>query len=166
MAGVGPDPWQQADPWGWQQAANMYRPQPEPYPASTATATATGREEAGIPPPPSSWEDGEQQGRQSRNYVNGGDTPASNEPAPQRIIHDVPPTWDGSEPERLCGPYLKSLQGWINTTRAQKTQMGMTILHYAHGDLKVIINELEVEELTAVNGAQLVFDHIKKEYHE
>ena len=38
----------------------------------------------------------------------------------------------------------------------------MTILHYAHGDLKVIINELEVEELTAVNGAQLVFDHIKR----
>ena len=120
------DPWQHgADPWGWQAAATLYRPaevQPEPYPASAATVRRA--EESGIPPPPSSWAEGERQERPSRNYVNGGNTPAAVEPAPQRIIHDVPPTWDGSEPERLCGPYLKSLQGWINTTRAQKTQMG------------------------------------------
>jgi len=42
----------------------------------------------------------------------------------------------------------------------------MTILHYAYGDLKLIINELDVEALTAEDGGQRVYDHIKEAYGE
>ena len=34
-----------------------------------------------------------------------------------------------------------------NTTRTLRTQRGMTIVHYASGDLKLIINELDVDAL-------------------
>ena len=58
----------------------------------------------------------------------------------QRIIHDVPPVWDGKDPDSQAEPYLKLLDGWLATTRTLNTQQGMTILHYAAGDLKLIIN--------------------------
>ena len=88
------------------------------------------------------------------------------EPPSQRIIHDVPPVWDGVNPEKQLAPYLKSLKGWLSTTRAQKTQHGMTILHYAAGDLKAIIDGLDVDELTSADGGMLVYTHIQKEYQE
>ena len=66
----------------------------------------------------------------------------------QRIIHDVPPVWDGKDPDNQAEAYLKSLAGWLATTRSMKQQQGMTIMHYAAGDLKTICNELDVEQLT------------------
>ena len=69
------------------------------------------------------------------------------EPPAQRIIHDVPPVWDGKDPDNQAEPYLKLLSGWLSTTRTLKTQRAMTILYYAAGDLKLIINELDVEVL-------------------
>eukprot|EP00973_Karenia_brevis_P062994 8756884-Karenia_brevis.AAC.1 len=64
-------------------------------------------------------------------------------------MYDIPPVWGGENPETELDPYLKLLKRWLATTRTQKTQRGMTILHYATGNLKLIINELEVDELTA-----------------
>ena len=84
----------------------------------------------------------------------------------QRIIHDVPPVWDGKDPDNQAEPYLKLLQGWLNTTRTLKTQRGMTILHYSHGDLKLIINELDVDTLTHETSGQTIFNHVKKAYAE
>ena len=87
-------------------------------------------------------------------------------PPPQRIIHDIPPVWDGKDPGNQTEPYLKLLAGWLATTRTLKTQQGMTILHYASGDLKLIISELDVDVLTSQTSGQQVLDHIKKEFHE
>jgi hypothetical protein len=83
-----------------------------------------------------------------------------------RVIHDVPPTWDGKDPDNQAEPYLKLLRGWLQTTRSQSTQAGMTILHYAYGDLKTLINELDVDVLTAPNGGENVFQHIQKTYQD
>jgi len=91
---------------------------------------------------------------------------AAVEPPAQRIIHDVPPIWDGKDPDSQAEPYLKLLQGWLSTTRTLKTQRGMTILHYSQGDLKLIINELEVEILTSDHGGQRVWNHIQEAYLE
>ena len=88
------------------------------------------------------------------------------EPPPQRIIHDIPPTWDGTKPETDLEPFLKLLRGWLTTTRTQKTQAGMTILHYAHGDLKLVINELDIEDLTAEDSGERVFKHVQRSYEE
>eukprot|EP00973_Karenia_brevis_P029485 4067626-Karenia_brevis.AAC.1 len=82
-------------------------------------------------------------------YDENAVTTAQQEPPPQRMIHDIPPVRGGEKPETELEPYLKLLKGWLATTKTQKTKRGMTILHYAAGNLKVIINELEVEELTA-----------------
>ena len=82
----------------------------------------------------------------------------------QRIIHDVPPVWDGKDPDNMAEPYLKLLRGWLSTTRTLTTQRGMTILHYATGDLKLIINELDVNTLTAQDSGNTVFIHVQKAY--
>ena len=136
----GADPWQSpgGDPWGGTAtaAASMYRghsvePEPQPSPPpSTYTA----------PPRPSTpFPDGSSDPTGAAGVF--VQVPPAIEPAAQRIIHDVPPTWDGSDPPKQCAPYLKALKGWMNTTRAQKSQQGMTILHYAAGDLKAVIDE-------------------------
>ena len=91
---------------------------------------------------------------------------ATIEPPPQRIIHDVPPVWDGKDPDNAVEPYLKSMKGWLNTTRTLKTQRGMTILHYAVGDLKTIINELDIDTLCSEEGGDRVFQHIRESYSE
>ena len=47
----------------------------------------------------------------------GGDfavvPPGTAEPPPQRIIHDVPPAWDGKDPDNQVEPYLMLLSGWL-----------------------------------------------------
>ena len=83
-----------------------------------------------------------------------------------RIIHDVPPTWDGKDPDHQAEPYLKTLAGWLITTRTLKTQQGLTILHYSQGDLKILINELDTPEITTENSGQKVWDLIKDAYKE
>ncbi len=88
------------------------------------------------------------------------------EPPAQRIIHDVPPVWDGADPDGQAEPYLKLLAGWLATTRTLKTQRGMTILHYSHGDLKLLINELSVDQLTAEDGGMTVRKHVHNNYVE
>ena len=85
---------------------------------------------------------------------------------PPRIVHDVPPTWDGKDPEKQLDPYLKVLKGWLTTTRTVKSQQGLIILNYATDDLKVVIDELDIDELTKESSGQDVFDHIKKSYAE
>ena len=42
----------------------------------------------------------------------------------------------------------------------------MTILQYATGDLKVIVNELDIVTLTEAQGGQIVRDHIRDAYSE
>ena len=48
-------------------------------------------------------------------------TISGQEPPPQRIIHDVAPSWGGNDPEKELEPYLRLLKGWLFTTRALKT---------------------------------------------
>ena len=76
--------------------------------------------------------------------------PAQDQGTSQQIIHDVPPVWDGEDPDNQAEPYLKLLRGWLQTTRTQRKQAGMTILHYAYGDLKILINELDNRSLRVV----------------
>ena len=78
----------------------------------------------------------------------------------------MPPVWDGKDPDNQAEPYLKLLSGWLNTTRTMKTQRGMTILHHSHGDLKLLVNELDIDILTSEDSGQTVFDHIKINYSE
>eukprot|EP00971_Amphidinium_carterae_P098314 1944818-Amphidinium_carterae.1 len=67
------------------------------------------------------------------------------------------PSWDGSQPETNIEPYLKSLRGWLVTTKVPSQQQGLILLSVAKGDLKLIINELTLDELTAYNGGERVY---------
>ena len=85
---------------------------------------------------------------------------------PQRIVHDVPPTWDGKDPDEQAEPFLKLLEGWLSTTRTQRTQRGMVILQYAQGDLKLIVNELDIAVLTSETSGEKCLAHIRESYSE
>ena len=84
----------------------------------------------------------------------------------QRIIHDVPPVWDGKDPDNMAEPYLKLLTGWLSTAWTLRTQRGMNMSHYSDGDLKLIINELDVTTLTSEDSGNTVFKHVKNAYAE
>ena len=42
----------------------------------------------------------------------------------------------------------------------------MTILHYAAGDLKTLINELDVNQLTSPSNGQIVVKHITDSFKD
>ena len=95
-----------------------------------------------------------------------GVNPGLQEPPPSRIVHDVPPTWDGKDPAKNLEPYVKVLKGWLATTRTLRTQQGMIIMHYSAGDLRAVIDELEIEDLTGEDGGTTVLKHIEQSYAE
>ena len=188
------DPLQQADPWqaqgpAQQQMGQMaasstgyggpetgapswagdYQPVPSPQTGWAgdwaATQPAVSQPGDFLPGSPAEnlWGDWQQAQQQpmwwrSQNYFDGDDR------QPPKFIHDNPPTWDGRDPDKQLEPYLKLLEGWIATTRTLKKQRGMVILNYAQGDLRLIINELDVAVLTAEDGDRKVLDHVKESY--
>ena len=95
----------------------------------------------------------------SNTYAAGGH---SGDLPPPKVINDNPPGWSGDHPERELEPYLKKLCMWLMSTRTMKTQPGMPIFNHATGDLNVIINELEVEDLISEDSGWGVFEHIQK----
>ena len=78
----------------------------------------------------------------------------------------MPPTCYCKNPDYEVEPYLKLLEGWLATTRTLKTQRGMTILQYAQGDLKLIVNELDISILTSEISGEKCLTHIKESYAE
>ena len=137
-----------ADDFGdWQQASGS----PEPADA----VPPAGREPAPSQPP---WPAviGATHGAAA-----AAPSPAAAEP---RAILDVPPTWDGKAPELMVESYLKSLEGWMRTTRSMKQQRGLLVLQYAQADLKLVINELDLSELTAEDDGDKVLDHLREAY--
>ena len=56
-------------------------------------------------------------------------------------MSDLPPTWDGKDPQTRLEPYLKELKMWLATTKSQKGQKGYAIFKYATSDLKLIIRK-------------------------
>ena len=108
-------------------------------------------------------------GRGPRNggiFVEGQLGRTGFEGPPARIVHDSPPVWNGTKPDTQAEPYLKLLKGWLSTTRTQKSQQGMTILQYCDGDLKVLVNELDIDTLTSEDSGQRVYEHVREAYEE
>ena len=87
-----------------------------------------------------------------------------NQQQPYKGINDVPPLWDGQNPESQLEPYLKKLHLWLATTRTLKNLRGMTLLTYAQGDLRLLIGELDVDTLTSESSGQVVFEYVKTNY--
>ena len=85
---------------------------------------------------------------------------------PKKTIHDLPPTWEGKDPHTQLEPYIKLLRIWMNTTGTLRSQRGVTIMQYASGDWKAIINELDIDDLTAKDSGDRVIKLIEKEYAE
>ena len=84
----------------------------------------------------------------------------------QRFMHDVPHSLDGTDPDYQVESFLKHLYEWLQTTRSLKQQQGMTILHYTTGDVRLVISELDVTTLAAMEGGEQVFKHLQKSYSE
>eukprot|EP00971_Amphidinium_carterae_P134599 2667750-Amphidinium_carterae.1 len=77
---------------------------------------------------------------------------------------DTPPSWNGANPEQQLSGYLKAVEAWNLTTRLPHRQRGVAVLGQASGDLRQLIATLEIEELTADNGADTILQLLRKEY--
>ena len=126
----------------------------DPWAQTGARRSSAAQPQAESLPPPS-----------IRTTMAGAQHSAGEAP-PMRIIHDIPPSWDGAHPEKELEPYMKLLRGWLMTTRTLKSQAGMTILNFANGDLKLIINELDLEDLCSDDSGTVVLKHIVQSYSE
>ena len=142
---------QEDDPWRHTSTAPLDA-SAAAAPAAAADASRAARLASAAP----------SRGGTSRTYATGERTEAP----PMRVIHDNPPSWSGDHPERELEPYLKLLSGWLMTTRTLKSQQGMTIFNHATGDLKLVINELEIHDLCSEDSGTLVSKHIHEAYAE
>ena len=85
---------------------------------------------------------------------------------PRKVIHDVPPEWDGVDPQRNLEPYLKLLEAWLLTTATLPEQRGIVIMNYAKGDLRRLIDNLDLAQLTTRESGNETLKYIKAEYSE
>ena len=92
---------------------------------------------SGYTPPPSGQFTGAVTHPGPGTYDGGGN--------PRKMMHDVPPEWDGLDPQKNLEPYLKLLQGWLATTATIPHQRGLIIMNYAKGDLRRLLDNLEIE---------------------
>ena len=150
------DPLQESDPWGQGGRGT----------ARTTSGASDSELPQGIPTFGRRRGQGQQASQASAPTYAQITLPAQDQGMSQRIIHDVPPVWDGKDPDNQAEPYLKLLRGWLSTTRTLKTQAGMTILHYACGDLKILINELDVDTLTHPDSGTIVYKHVYNNFKE
>ena len=92
-------------------------------------------------------------------------SPGVSESQPRRsAYHDLPPDWDGLEPQKFLEPYFKLLQGWLLTTTTSPKQQGLLIMQYATGELRQLLDNLELEELTQEDSGMKTLEYIKKQY--
>ena len=150
------DPLQEWDPWGEGGRGT----------ARTTSGASDSELPQGIPTFGRRRGQGQQASQASAPTYAQVTLPVQDQGVSQRIIHDVPPVWDGKDPDNQAEPYLKLLRGWLSTTRTLKTQAGMTILHYACGDLKILINELDVDTLTHPDSGTIVYKHVYNNFKE
>ena len=184
-----PDPLMQADPWYGASQGPTYTNGGEAA-ASSSAGVVPGSPQAQAPDWTAGWDEptqgfnpnhggelgyqtqdswGDWQGTGYEQWPAGGSQNYFGDNADQpgqRTIHDNPPTWDGKDPDRQLEPYLKLLEGWMATTRTLRKQRGMVILNYATGDLRFVINELDIDILTAEDGDRKVLHHIRESYQE
>ena len=88
------------------------------------------------------------------------------EEQPRKAIHDDPPAWGGSDPDRRLEPYLKLLEGWMSTTRTLTRQRGTVIMQHATGYLRLIIKEPYIATLTDEQGEEAVVAHSNEGFQE
>ena len=114
-------------------------PLAEPFTFTAADDELEQEEEQQDPRPKSSGEDPFQTVDPWKQY--GGTTPprgqftgAVTHPGPgayegnlRKMMHDVPPEWDGMDPQKNLEPYLKLLQGWLVTTATIPQQRGLIL---------------------------------------
>ena len=170
-----PDPMQDGDPWARDEAEDEQQ-ESDQY-SSISRSSGSNRWTryrpgvAEMPGPPPGYERAPPPRGRGRSFnaptigTSTGIEPGLDMAPPSRIVHDVPPVWDGKDPVKMLEPYVKVLKGWLATTRTLKSQQGMVIMQYATGDLRVIINELDIEDLTADDGGQAVLKHIEKKLY-
>eukprot|EP00971_Amphidinium_carterae_P293558 5828206-Amphidinium_carterae.1 len=77
---------------------------------------------------------------------------------------DVPPSWSGENADKLLQTYLKAAEMWRLTTKTPARQRGVQLMSAAGGDLRIVIGELSIEQLTSDDSAENVINLVKKEY--
>ena len=85
---------------------------------------------------------------------------------PVQRLHDLPPKWDGVDPQKNLEPYFKVLKGWLITTRCPKNRRGLSIMNEAEGALRRMIDTLDIDALTKDDSGERTLALIEAEYSE
>ena len=70
------------------------------------------------------------------------------------------------DPQKNLEPYLKLLEAWLLTTATIPEQRGIVIMNYAKGDLRRLIDNLDLAQLTTKESGIETLKYIKAEYSE
>eukprot|EP00971_Amphidinium_carterae_P241089 4786450-Amphidinium_carterae.1 len=81
-----------------------------------------------------------------------------------RSYMDIPPSWDGRDPEKNLEGFLKSCAAWLRTTRVPEQQRGVQLMAQAQGELRQMLAGLDLDEVACVGGAERVLDFVRQQY--
>eukprot|EP00971_Amphidinium_carterae_P263351 5224988-Amphidinium_carterae.1 len=77
---------------------------------------------------------------------------------------DIPPAWDGQQPDSALEGFLKATEAWLRTTRVPPAQRGVQIMSQSSGDLREMLSTLELDEIVGADGGEKILEFIKKQY--
>eukprot|EP00971_Amphidinium_carterae_P236416 4691918-Amphidinium_carterae.1 len=81
-----------------------------------------------------------------------------------KTFYDVPPTWDGKNPDQNLDAWLKTAEAWRRTTRASSHQQGVQLLAAATGELRAVMSSLELTDICGDDGASKIIELVKTEF--
>eukprot|EP00971_Amphidinium_carterae_P256455 5091905-Amphidinium_carterae.1 len=81
-----------------------------------------------------------------------------------KAFYDVPPTWDGKNPDLNLEAWLKSAEAWRLTTKATPQQQGAQLLAAATGELRAVMSSLELTDICGEDGATKLITLVKDEF--
>ena len=75
---------------------------------------------------------------------------------------DVPPVWDGKEPQKNVRTYLKLLNIWLKTTRTRKDCQGYVLLNASKGELRELYDGIDEDELASERCPEVMIALVKE----
>eukprot|EP00971_Amphidinium_carterae_P346509 6487989-Amphidinium_carterae.1 len=77
---------------------------------------------------------------------------------------DIPPSWDGRDPEKNLEGFLKSCAAWLRTTRVPEQQRGVQLMAQAQGELRQMLASIDLDEVACIGGAEKVLAFVRQQF--
>eukprot|EP00971_Amphidinium_carterae_P132955 2632854-Amphidinium_carterae.2 len=94
----------------------------------------------------------------------GGFSTVVEDASTNRSYMDIPPSWDGRDPEKNLEGFLKSCSAWLRTTRVPEQQRGVQLMAQAQGELRQMLAGLDLDEIACIGGADRVLAFTQQQF--